>query len=161
MIILGIDPGIARVGWAVVETGNPDPKPLSFGCITTEKEEKPEIRLQQIHNAITLLCKKFKPDCMSVEDLFFATNAKTAIGVGQSRGVILLAAAQSKVPVISYSPLAVKRAITGDGKADKKQVTQMVVRILKLKIAPKLDDTADALAIAMTHAYSYKMKALI
>ena len=98
---------------------------------------------------------------MSVEELFFATNAKTAIGVGQSRGVILLAAAMAKIPVVSYTPLAVKRAITGDGAADKKQVAAMVVRILKLKTAPKLDDTADALAIAMTHAYSYKMKQLL
>lgn len=95
---------------------------------------------------------------MSVEELFFATNAKTAIGVGQSRGVILLAAAEAHIPVVSYTPLAVKRAITGDGTADKKQVASMVVRILKLAKAPKLDDTADALAIAMTHAYSYKMK---
>jgi crossover junction endodeoxyribonuclease RuvC len=161
MRILGIDPGIARVGWAVVETHTPEPVPISFGCITTEKEEKPEERLKQIHEGINLLCKKFHPDCMSVEDLFFATNAKTAIGVSQSRGVILLAAAIAHIPVISYTPLAVKRAITGDGAADKNQVTAMVVRILKLKKAPSLDDTADALAIAMTHAYSYKMKQLI
>jgi crossover junction endodeoxyribonuclease RuvC len=161
MRILGIDPGIARVGWAVVQTHIPEPTPLSFGCITTEKEEKPEVRLRQIHTAVSLLCKKFHPDCMSVEELFFATNAKTAIGVGQSRGVILLAAAEAHIPVVSYTPLAVKRAITGDGKADKKQVATMVVRILKLGHAPSLDDTADALAIAMTHAYSYKMKRLL
>jgi crossover junction endodeoxyribonuclease RuvC len=160
MIILGIDPGIARVGWAVIETHATEPTPVSFGCITTEKEEKPEDRLKQIHERINLLCKKFRPDCMSVEELFFATNAKTAIGVGQSRGVILLAAAQVNIPVISYTPLAVKRTITGDGRADKKQVASMVVRILKLVKTPKLDDTADALAIAMTHAYSYKMKQL-
>ncbi len=98
---------------------------------------------------------------MSVEELFFATNAKTAFGVGQSRGVILLAAAQAHIPVVSYTPLAVKRAITGDGHADKKQVASMVIRTLKLKVAPRLDDTADALAIAMTHAYSYRMKQLI
>ncbi len=158
MRILGIDPGIARVGWAVIETHTPEPITLSFGCITTEKEKKPEKRLSQIHTAVALLCKKFHPDCMSVEDLFFATNAKTAIGVGQSRGVILLAAAEAHVPVVSYTPLAVKRAITGDGKADKKQVASMVIRILKLKKAPALDDTADALAIAMTHAYSYKFR---
>ena len=161
MRILGIDPGIARVGWAVIETHTPEPIAISFGCVTTEKEEKPETRLLQIHDAITLLCKKFRPDCMSVEELFFATNAKTAIGVGQSRGVILLAAAEAHFPVVSYSPLTVKRAITGDGRADKKQVTAMVVRILKLKTAPKLDDTADALAIAMTHAYSYRLKQFI
>lgn len=160
MIILGIDPGIARVGWAVIETAKPNLKTISFGCIETEKGEKPEVRLYQIYKAILVLCKKFRPDCMSVEDLFFAANAKTAIGVGQSRGVILLAAAMVKVPVVSYTPLAVKRAVAGDGHADKKQVTSMVMRILKLSRAPKLDDTADALAIAMTHAYSYKMKAL-
>jgi crossover junction endodeoxyribonuclease RuvC len=161
MIILGIDPGIARVGWAVIETATPNLKTKSFGCIETDKKEKPEIRLDQIHAAILLLINKFHPDCMSVEDLFFATNAKTAIGVGQSRGVILLAAAKGHIPVVSYTPLAVKRAITGDGAADKKQVLFMVMKILKLVSAPRLDDTADALAIAMTHAYSYKMKRLI
>lgn len=160
MIILGIDPGIARVGWAVIETAMPDLKTIAFGCIETEKEEKPENRLQQIHRGVLLLCKKYHPDCMSVEDLFFATNAKTAIGVGQSRGVILLTASMVKIPVVSYTPLAVKRAIAGDGHADKKQVASMVIRTLKLKSAPRLDDTADALAIAMTHAYSYKMKRL-
>jgi crossover junction endodeoxyribonuclease RuvC len=143
MRILGIDPGIARVGWAVIETHAPEPIAIRFGCITTDKEEKPQDRLLQIHIALQLLVKKFHPDCMSV---------------GQSRGVILLSAAEAHIPVVSYTPLAVKRAITGDGRADKKQVTAMVVRILKLKHAPKLDDTADALAIAMTHAYSYKMK---
>lgn len=161
MRILGIDPGVARVGWAVIETHSPEPAPVSFGCITTEKEEKPEKRLLFIHAAIVRLCNKFHPDCMSVEDLFFTTNATTAIGVGQSRGVILLTAAQAGIPVVSYTPLAVKRAITGDGRADKKQVTSMVVRIFKLKKAPILDDTADALAIAMTHAYSYKMKKIL
>lgn len=158
MIILGIDPGIARVGWAVIETTKPILKTIAFGCIETDKGEKPEDRLNKIHTAILLICKKFHPDSMSVEELFFATNAKTAIGVGQSRGVILLAASRAKIPVVSYTPLAVKRAITGNGKADKKQVLLMVMRILKLSKAPKLDDTADALAIAMTHAYSYKMK---
>ena len=161
MRILGIDPGIARVGWAVIETHTPEPAAVSFGCITTEKDEKAEVRLRQIHDAVGLLCKKFRPDCMSVEDLFFATNATTAIGVGQSRGVILLAAAEGHIPVVSYSPPAVKRTITGDGRADKKQVISMVIRILKLKKAPLLDDTADALAIAMTHAYSYRMKQLV
>lgn len=160
MIILGIDPGIARVGWAIIDTQIHNPIAKHFGCITTEKEEKPEIRLMQIHEAITILCKKFHPDAASVEDLFFATNAKTAIGVGQSRGVILLSLAEHKIPVVSYSPLAIKRTITGDGKADKKQVERMVVRILKMKVAPKLDDTVDAIAIALTHAYSYKLKNL-
>lgn len=158
MIILGIDPGIARVGWAVIESGQPDLKAIAFGCIQTDKDEKAQDRLLEIHQAVLLLCKKFHPDCMSVEDLFFATNVTTAIGVGQSRGVILLSAAMANVPVVSYTPLAVKRAVAGNGRADKKQVERMVVRILKMNKGPKFDDTADALAIAMTHAYSYRMK---
>ncbi len=152
MRILGIDPGIARVGWAVIETAKPRHKTISFGCFETKKEEKPEVRLSQIHKEMARLCKTYAPDVMSVEQLFFATNAKTAIGVGQSRGVILLAAAQSKIPVASYSPLQVKRVIAGDGKADKKKMQQTVVRLLRLKQMPKLDDTADAMAIAMMHA---------
>lgn len=158
MIILGIDPGVARVGWAIVETHSPNPIAKTYGCITTEKTETHSDRLVQIHKAVTLIVKKFHPDCMSVEDLFFSTNAKTAMSVGQSRGVILLAAAQSGVPVVSYSPMTVKRTICGDGRADKKQIEKMVINILKLKQAPKLDDTTDAIAIAMTHAYSYKLK---
>lgn len=160
MRILGIDPGIARVGWGVLETHVPNPIPLAYGCITTQKEEKPENRLVTIHKAIALLCKKYRPDVMSVEELFFSTNVTTAIGVGQSRGVILLSAAEHKIPVVSYSPSAIKRAISGDGKADKKQMEHMVMLLLKLKTAPKPDDTADALAIALTHAYSYKVKRL-
>lgn len=156
MKILGIDPGIARVGWAVIDNSSPKIKPLSFGCIETKKEEKAEVRLSQIHQAVRLLCKKYQPDIMSVELLFFATNAKTAIGVGQSRGVILLAAAQTRVAVVSYSPLAVKRVITGSGRADKKEVQKTVVKLLKLREAPKPDDTVDAIAIAMMHAYFLK-----
>jgi crossover junction endodeoxyribonuclease RuvC len=160
MIIMGIDPGIARVGWSVIEPIGQTIHALAYGCIETAKEKKHEDRLVEIYDAITRLLEKYKPDCMSVEDLFFSTNATTAIGVGQSRGVVLLAAAQHDVPVVSYSPSAVKRTITGDGKADKKQITRMVVLTLKLVKAPKLDDTADAIAIAMTHAYSYKIKQL-
>ena len=161
MRILGIDPGIARVGWAIIETTKPRLTTISYGCIETDKKDTSEVRLLQIHKAILLLCKRFRPDCMSVEELFFAANAKTAISVGQSRGVILLTAAEARIPVVSYTPLAVKRTIAGYGNADKKQVERMVVQILKLREGPKLDDTADALAIAMTHAYSYKMKQII
>lgn len=153
MRILGIDPGFARVGWAVIDTGKYI-QSVDFGCIETLKTELPQNRLHQIHKAIRILCKKFRPEMMSVEDVFFAVNAKTAIGVGQSRGVILLSAAQEKVPVAHYSPLAVKRVITGNGKADKKQMIATVTKMLRLQIVPKLDDTADAIAIAMMHAYS-------
>lgn len=98
---------------------------------------------------------------MSIEDLFFATNAKTAFIVGQARGVILLIAEQHHIPTVSYTPLAIKRAICGDGQADKKQILYMIMKIYKLTNPPKPDDTADALAIAATHAYSYKMKGKI
>lgn len=161
MTIMGLDPGIARVGWAIIEPTGPTITPIAFGCIETLKNKLAEVRLKEVYDATLKLMKKYRPDCVAVEDLFFSNNAKTVIGVGQSRGVLLLAAATCGVPVISYSPSAMKRAITGDGKADKKQVEHMIMLTLKLKEAPKLDDTADALAIAMTHAYSYKIKQLI
>jgi crossover junction endodeoxyribonuclease RuvC len=158
MIILGVDPGIARVGWAVLSVHHGNPGALSYGCITTLKNETPERRLVSIHKAIVSLCKKYNPDSVSVEELFFSTNVKTAIHVGQARGIILLAAAQSNIPVVSYSPSTVKQTICGSGAAKKDQVQKMVTRILKLKTIPTPDDTADALAIALTHAYSYRMK---
>lgn len=160
MIILGIDPGVARVGWAAISISKSVITSLGFDCVETAKEKVPEQRLFEIHEALRSIIKTYKPDVMAVEDLFFATNAKTAISVGQSRGVILLTAFECHIPVVSYSPLAVKRTITGDGKADKKQVSRMVTLTLKLTKTPVLDDTTDALAIAMTHAYSYKIKQL-
>lgn len=158
MTIIGIDPGTARVGWAVVTVESTQIGFLSYGCITTPTNESPEERLDMIHRHIAALLVKHKPQSVALEDLFFATNAKTAIPVAQARGVILLASAQHHVPVVSYSPPAVKLAITGDGRADKSQVTRMVVKLLGLAKPPKPDDTADALAIALTHAYSYKLK---
>ncbi len=158
MVILGIDPGTARVGWAVIDTDKSRIHAISYGCIETEKSETPGDRLVTIHDSLMAILKKYKPATVSVEDLFFATNAKTAISVGQARGVILLSAAQCGVPVVSYSPPSVKAAICGNGRAEKLQVQRMVTRLLKLKEIPKPDDTADALAIALTHAFSYKMK---
>lgn len=158
MNILGIDPGTARVGWGVLEEKKGKLTTLSYGCITTQKYQSPESRLLDVYHACKKLIEKNAPDCMSVEDLFFATNAKTAIAVGQARGVILLAAAEGRVPVFSYSPVAVKKAICGVGSAPKDQVGRMVTKLLGLKTLPKPDDTADALAIAVTHAYSYKIK---
>lgn len=156
--ILGIDPGTARVGWGLIEEQYGKLKTLKYGCITTEKDQSPEVRLSVVFHAVTKLITALKPDCMSVEDLFFATNAKTAIAVGQARGVILLAASEKNIPVASYSPVAVKKAICGTGTAPKEQVGRMITTLLKLKEIPKPDDTADALAIAATHAYSYKMR---
>lgn len=158
MMILGLDPGTARVGWGVIQTTGSACKPIAYGLIETDKETLPEIRLKEIYSAITILIKKYKPEAISIEDLFFATNAKTAISVGQARGVLLLACATNHIKTASYSPLAIKRCITGDGKADKTQVQYMVTKQLHLLETPKPDDVADALAIALTHAFSYKMK---
>jgi crossover junction endodeoxyribonuclease RuvC len=158
MKILGIDPGTAIVGWAFVEMRGQSPQPADYGAIITSQDMDPALRLECIHREISVLIDMHKPDCMSIEDLFFSSNAKTAIAVGQARGVIMLAAAQKGLPVVSYSPLSVKLTVTGDGRAEKPQVQRMVKVLLKLPQIPKPDDTADALAIALTHAYSYRMK---
>lgn len=157
--ILGVDPGTARVGWGLIEEQAGRLTTLKYGCVTTEKGEMPERRLAVIFHSFSRLLDGTKPDYMSVEDLFFSNNAKTAIGVGQARGVILLCAAEHGIPVVSYTPNAVKKAICGTGNAPKDQVGKMITKLLRLKEIPKPDDTADALAIAATHAYSYKLKA--
>lgn len=161
MIILGIDPGIERVGWAVVADNHGKVTSLDYGCILTLKRDPIEVRLTQIFAKINMLIDKYKPDGMSVEDLYFAANAKTAITVGEARGVILMAAGKKNIPVVSFTPLVVKRTITGYGGADKKQMQLMVKNILKLKQIPQPDDTADALAIALTQIYSYKMQSYL
>ncbi len=161
MLIVGIDPGIARTGWAVIETEGSKVKAKEYGCIETEKNLPMTTRLSELHEAITNLLKKHKPDALAIEDLFFSNNAKTAFVVGQARGVILLAAGQKNIPVAIYTPLQVKIAVTGYGRAEKPQVGQMIKAILGLKTVPKLDDTADALAIALTHAFTYKTKNLL
>jgi len=158
MIIMGIDPGIARVGWAVVNIVGSTPKAIAYGCIETSKTHTHQDRLITIYESIGKLLIRHAPECVSMEELFFSTNTKTAMSVGEARGILILAAGKKKVPVISYSPLTVKQTITGSGKADKIQIQRMITTILKLKEVPKPDDTADALAIALTHAYSYRMK---
>ncbi len=159
MTILGVDPGTARIGWGLIEEQGGKITAKAYGCITTDKTDSPAERLSQLYTAFTKLLKTYKPKEMGVEDLFFATNAKTAIAVGQARGVILLAAAQAHIPVSSYSPMTVKKTICGSGSADKMQIGKMITLILNLKEIPKPDDTADALAIATTHGFSYKLKA--
>ena len=151
MVIIGIDPGIARVGWAVLPIAK-------FGCFETSKNKVLDQRLLSISIFLKNLFEQYKPDCVAVEQLYFATNAKTAITVGQARGVIILTASQANIPSFDYTPLQVKLAITGYGKADKNQVQHMVKNILKLKEIPRPDDAADALAIALTHAFSYKLQ---
>lgn len=161
MIIFGVDPGTARIGWAVIEKKGNTIVPIAYDCILTSPSLPPEERLLTIFQKLTQLISLYKPQFLSVEELFFATNAKTAIAVGQARGIILLAGAQAHVPVVSYTPLVVKQTITGFGQADKRQVQRMIVSTMRLTDKPKLDDTADALAIALTHAYSVKLKGII
>ena len=151
MVIIGIDPGIARVGWAVLPIAK-------LGGFKPSKNEVLDQRLLSISIFLKNLFEQYKPDCVAVEQLYFATNAKTAITVGQARGVIILTASQANIPSFDYTPLQVKLAITGYGKADKNQVQHMVKNILKLKEIPRPDDAADALAIALTHAFSYKLR---
>lgn len=157
MRILGIDPGIGRMGWGVIETENSKLKTLNFGCLETDSKIETPDRLATIYSFVKELIIADLPDVLAIEELFFNTNAKTAFVVGQARGVILLAAAQYKLDIAIYTPLQVKMAVSGYGRADKNQVGQMVKTLLSLEKIPKPDDTADALAIALTHAFSYKM----
>lgn len=154
MIILGVDPGIARCGWAIIESEKLKVKSDKYGCIETDSKDKPERRLLTVYNAITRVINTHKPDVLSIEELFFNTNSKTAFVVGQARGVILLAAAEKNIPIFIYTPLQVKVAVTGYGRGDKVQIGRMVKTLLKLKEVPKPDDVTDALAVALTHAFT-------
>lgn len=151
MIILGIDPGYAIVGWGVVRYERARFKPLAFSAIITPAGMDFSQRLERIHAETSLLLATHQPDAVAVEKLYFKNNQKTAIDVAQARGVILLAARQAGVELYEYTPLQVKSAVTGYGKAEKPQVMEMTRRLLGLRTVPKPDDTADALAIAICH----------
>ena len=155
MKILGIDPGLARTGYALLEqTGLPAGKAgkeivmKECGCITTGPKDPEWERLLEIKSDLDALIRKMKPDAICIESLFFQTNVKTAMSVGQARGVVMVTAAEHKLKIIQVTPLQVKIAATGYGKADKKQVETMIVKLLKLKKIPKPDDAVDACAIA-------------
>lgn len=153
MRIIGIDPGIAIVGFGILEKRGSQLLPIQYGSIQTEAGLSVPLRLKQIFSAMENLVATYKPDEMAVEKLFFNKNVTTAFTVGQARGVILLAAELSGIPVHEYTPLQVKQAVTGYGAADKKQIQEMVRILLKLQAVPKPDDVADALGIAITHAH--------
>lgn len=157
MVILGIDPGIGRTGWGVVEVQSSKFKVLSYGCFETQPKSPMDERLALLFGHMEKIIAEHKPDSMAVEELFFNTNTTTALTVGHARGVIILSAALKKIPTFSYTPLQVKMAVTGYGRAEKNQVGDMIKLILHLKSIPKPDDTADALAVAITHAFSAKM----
>ena len=154
MIILGIDPGLAIVGWGVVEYQGSKFRTLGYGSIETPAGMATEQRLALIYEGIGKLIETYHPEHMAVEELFFNTNQTTGIRVAEARGVIIMRAYQMGVKVFEYTPLQVKQAVVGYGRAEKKQVITMVTMLLGLPKPPKPDDTADALAIAMCHAHS-------
>jgi crossover junction endodeoxyribonuclease RuvC len=154
MIILGIDPGYAIVGYGVINYENGHYITLDYGAITTQAKTQFTLRLEQIFDGVCEISRKWKPQAMAVEELFFNSNTKTAIDVAQARGVILLSAVKCGVSVFEYTPLQVKQAVVGYGRAEKNQVMEMTTKLLGLKKVPKPDDTADALALALCHAHS-------
>ncbi len=153
MIILGIDPGTAITGYGVLqeETTKGQFKALDYGCILTSKDLSPGLRLLKIHEEILKLIKNHKPDALAIENIYFFKNLKTAMPVSQAKGVIIFAAAQSKIPVHEVTPVQVKMTVTGYGRAEKKQVQKMIQNILNLKEFPKQDDAADALGVALCY----------
>ncbi len=156
MRILGIDPGTATTGFGVIDWQVGKAKFVSAGVITTPAGEEMPRRLLTIQKELAQLIKEFKPDQFAVELLYFAANVTTAMTVGQARGVVIVTAAEAGLGVHEYTPLQVKQAITGYGRADKKQIQEMVKTMLGLPEIPKPDDAADGLAIAITHAHSHK-----
>ena len=154
MRILGIDPGIAIVGFGLIESNRGSVRMLQYGAVTTEAGLPLATRLVQIENDMTALIAQLKPDEIAVEELFFSKNITTGIAVAHGRGVILCTAERLGVPIFEYTPMQVKQAVAGYGLADKKQVMDMTKRLLKLEAVPKPDDAADALAIAICHARS-------
>lgn len=155
MIILGIDPGYAIVGYGVLEYKNNKFRVIEYGAITTDASMDMFDRFKSIYDDICEVMERTKPDFMAIEELFFNSNQKTAINVAQARGVILLAAMNLGIQIFEYTPLQVKQAVAGYGRAEKKQVQQMVKLLLGLKEVPRPDDTADAVAIAICHGHSY------
>lgn len=154
MRILGIDPGLAIVGWAVIDSNRGRLTPVAYGAITTPAHTDIEARLLMIKSDLEEIIKRYTPDEMAIEELFFNTNITTGIAVAEARGVILCTAYANGVKISEYTPLQVKQAVVGYGKAEKQQVIAMVTSILKLKSPPKPDDTADAVAIAICHSHS-------
>ena len=154
MRILGIDPGYAIVGFGVLEYDNVHFKVLKYGAITTSPDDRFDLRLKEIYDEMNILIDRFRPDCMSIEKLYFNTNITTGIDVAEARGVISLAAAVKNIPIFEYTPLQVKVAVTGYGRAEKRQMQEMTKNILHLNEIPKPDDAADALAIAICHGHT-------
>lgn len=158
MIVIGVDPGLARVGYGVVSADRRNLSPLAYGCIGTGPGDGPrQDRIRTIYDEISRILESFRPDELAIEQLFFSRNTTSAMQVAEVRGVILLAAGQRGIPVAEYTPNRVKQAVTGSGKADKQQVQEMIRRLLSLDAIPKPDDAADGLSIAVCHIHTRGM----
>ena len=154
MIVIGIDPGIARVGYGVIEVNNRQTGPVCYGCIETSgKDQSTSERLLQIYTEAAAVIEKYPPTHIAMEKLFFTRNITSAMSVSEARGVLLLLAEQKNIPVTEYTPNQVKQAITGSGRADKRQMQEMIMRLLHLPELPRPDDAADALSIALCHIH--------
>jgi len=160
LIILGIDPGLATMGWGVIESDGHRHRLLQYGTLGTPPGQPIPIRLRSIFTGVQQLTETFSPDEIAVEELFFGRNVTTALNVGAARGAALVAAAQHTENLFEYTPMQIKQAVVGYGKAEKQQVQQMVRMLLNLTEIPRPDDAADALAVAITHAHSAKAKAM-
>jgi len=161
MIILGIDPGTAITGFGAIRYAGSRCRALGFGSIRTEAKTPEQDRLQVIYNRVHELIQAYEPEAISIERLFFNRNVTTALAVGQARGVMMLAAAEHNLPVVEYTPSAVKAAVTGEGRAPKEQVGYMVRALLALDEVPRPDDVSDALAVAICHALRGNTERLI
>lgn len=162
MLILGIDPGTATTGYGLIDANQRKFQVMDWGLIQTEKNGVPGKRLENIYKEMASILKKFKPDVVAIEKLFFATNAKTAMAVGQASGILIFAASKSKTEVVEYAPGTIKKEVAGDGRADKKMVQKSVRRVLGAKVRSEVhkkthfDNAADALAVALCHAYKIR-----
>ena len=158
MIILGIDPGFATMGWGVIKSEKGNATVIDYGVVTTPKTESLPTRLAMLESGVKQLIEKFKPDEIALEELFFNTNITTAINVAQARGVILLTCVKECGKLYEYTPLQIKQALTGYGRAEKVQMQMMVKTFLRLEKIPRPDDAADALAVALTHNQTRRLK---
>ena len=158
MTILGIDPGLATMGWGAIHYDSVKPRLLDYGALTTPADMPMPQRLLALFEGVEDLCRRFDPDDIAMEELFFCKNVTTAIAVGEARGAAIVAMRKHTNNLFEYTPMQIKQAVTGYGKADKRQVQQMVKLLLNLPEIPRPDDAADGLAIAITHAHSMRMR---
>ena len=157
MIVLGIDPGIANTGYGFIKAASSTFSLLDFGCIQTSPKDESTQRLKAIYDELMQLASKYQPEFFALEDLFFSKNVSSAFAVGEARGVIKLVAANTNRQLYNYPPVEIKKAVGGSGKASKHEVQKMVKLLLRLKEIPRPDHAADALAVAICHARSYKI----